>query len=34
MPVVSHDDVLAVGRQKAEAMKQLVARIIEMIPHV
>jgi purine-nucleoside phosphorylase len=29
--VVSHEDVLAVGRQKAEDMKKLVARIIELL---
>ena len=27
-PVVSHEEVLAIGRQKAEVMKQLIARIV------
>ncbi|OCH91156.1 inosine guanosine and [Obba rivulosa] len=31
-PVVNHEEVLTVGRLKAELMKSLVARIIEMIP--
>ncbi|GLB39997.1 putative the purine nucleoside phosphorylases catalyze the phosphorolytic breakdown of the N-glycosidic bond in the beta- (deoxy)ribonucleoside molecules, with the formation of the corresponding free purine bases and pentose-1-phosphate [Lyophyllum shimeji] len=30
--VVSHDEVLAVGRQKAEVMKKLVGSIVELIP--
>ncbi|GBE89952.1 Putative purine nucleoside [Sparassis crispa] len=30
--VASHEEVLAVGRQKAEVMKSLVARVIELIP--
>ncbi|OBZ76300.1 putative purine nucleoside phosphorylase [Grifola frondosa] len=30
--VVSHEDVLTVGREKAEVMKRLVARIIELLP--
>lgn len=32
MPVVSHDEVLSVGKRKAEVMRSLVARIIELIP--
>ncbi|EIM87429.1 inosine guanosine and xanthosine phosphorylase family protein [Stereum hirsutum FP-91666 SS1] len=31
-PEVSHEEVLEVGRQKAEVMKALVAKIIETIP--
>lgn len=31
-PEVSHEEVLEVGRQKAEVMKALVAKIIEIIP--
>ncbi|KAL6304728.1 nucleoside phosphorylase domain-containing protein [Sparassis latifolia] len=30
--VASHEEVLAVGRQKAEVMKSLVACVIELIP--
>lgn len=33
-PVVSHDEVLAVGREKAELMKKLVESIVELIPTV
>ncbi|KAI0783277.1 hypothetical protein C8Q75DRAFT_737045 [Abortiporus biennis] len=32
LQTVSHDEVLIVGRQKADVMKDLVARIIELIP--
>lgn len=31
-PEVSHEEVLEVGKQKAEVMKALVAKIIETIP--
>ncbi|KAH9944898.1 nucleoside phosphorylase domain-containing protein [Amylocystis lapponica] len=30
--VVSHEEVLAVGRQKAEVMRSLVARMVELLP--
>jgi len=32
--VVSHDEVLAVGQEKAELMKKLVESIVELIPTV
>ena len=31
-PKVSHEEVLHMGKEKAEVMKQLVAKIIERIP--
>jgi hypothetical protein len=30
--VVSHGEVLEIGRQKADLVKQLVAKIVELIP--
>jgi purine-nucleoside phosphorylase len=30
--VVSHEEVLQVGRQKAEVMRQLVEKVVELVP--
>ena len=30
--VVSHEEVLLIGKQKAEVMKSLVEKIVELIP--
>lgn len=34
MATVSHEEVLAIGKEKAEVMKKLVESIVEMIPTV
>ncbi|KAK0223655.1 nucleoside phosphorylase domain-containing protein [Armillaria fumosa] len=31
--VVSHEDVLTIGREKGNVMRQLVERVIELLPH-
>lgn len=31
--VVSHEEVLTIGREKGNVMRQLVERVIEMLPH-
>jgi purine nucleoside phosphorylase len=30
--VISHEEVLAIGKEKSDLMKKLVAKIVELIP--